>query len=80
MKVFKEIKLRDFDFYDYARQVAVNLSDAELDAIEMQLEETHPDGMNATDINDLFSFGEDTVAQMLGYDDWEHLWRKKNEE
>ena len=73
MKIIKEDSLRNFDFWSGARDRVKYLSDEDFDQIEETLEEIYPDGMTETEINDLFWFDEDTIAEWLGYSDWEEL-------
>ena len=73
MKIIKEDSLRNFDFWSDARDRVKYLSDEDFDQIEETLEEIYPDGMTETEINDLFWFDEDTIAEWLGYSDWEEL-------
>ena len=73
MKIIKEDSLRNFDFWSGARDRVKYLSDEDFDQIEETLEEIYPDGMTETEINDLFWFDEDTIAEWLGYSYWEEL-------
>ena len=73
MKIYKDEALRHFEFWSGARDRAMELSSEELDRIEAELEVAYPDGMDETKINDLFWFEEDTIAEWLGYECWEHL-------
>ena len=40
----------------------------------------YPDGMTDTQVNDLFWFEEDFIAQILGYRNWEELEEDEEEE
>lgn len=73
MKVYKEIPLSDFDFWSGAYATAYVLTEKEFDIIEAELESPYPDGMDETAINDIFWFEQDWIAEMLGYECWEHL-------
>lgn len=73
MKIYKEESLRDFEFWSGARDRAKVLTEDQFDIIENSLEELYPDGMSETEINDLFWFEEDWIAEMLGYADFEEL-------
>lgn len=44
-----------------------------LDAIENIIEDMYPDGADETTINDLFWFEDDTIAEWLGYNDFEEI-------
>ena len=80
MKIYKEESLRHFDFWSGAKYTVNHLTDEELDQIEAMLEELYPDGMDETDINDFFWFEEDTIAEWLGYEDFEELMHRDDEE
>ena len=71
MRVTKEIKLRDFEFWAGAKQIADWMSPFELDEIEEHVEALYPQGMSETEINDLFWFDNDWIAELLGFADWE---------
>lgn len=71
MKMATEKSLRDFQFWSGAKDRAEKLSGSQLDEIEEQLEELYPEGMDETQINDLFWFDFDTVAEWLGYENEE---------
>lgn len=80
MKIYTEKSLTDFEFWSGARQTAELLTDEELDTIETMLEEIYPDGMDETEINDFFWFEDDTIADWLGYDDFETLYKERKKE
>lgn len=73
MKIYSEESLRHFEFWSGAKDRALELSMEELDRIESELESLYPDGMEDTQINDIFWFEEDWIAEMLDYECWEHL-------
>ena len=80
MKIYAEKSLRDFDFWSGARDTVKYLTDDELDQIEAILEDCNPDGMDETEINDFFWFEDDTIADWLGYGDFEELMHRDDEE
>jgi hypothetical protein len=72
MKIYKETSLQDFEFWSGAKDTAEVLTDEQLDHVESCLEETAPeDGYSEVDINDIFWFERDRIAEMLGFDSWE---------
>ena len=74
MKIYSEKSLAtNFEFWSGAVQTVNELTTRELNTIEQTLEELYPDGMSETEVNDLFWFEEDTIAEWLGYECWEHL-------
>ena len=69
MKVYKEMNLRDFEFWSGAKSNAETLTDEQLDMVESILEDAFPDGMDVTQINDIFWFDFDTIREWLGIED-----------
>ena len=80
MELKHDVPLRHFEFWSGAEQRARHLSLEQLDRIEFELEMLYPDCMTDTDVNDLFWFEEDFIAQLLGYEDWEALEADEDEE
>lgn len=80
MKITKEISLRNFEGWSGAVETLNTLTDDQKDALEAILEELNPDGMDETDLNDFLWFENDTIAEWLGFDDWEDLEREDSEE
>lgn len=78
MKVTKELSLSNFDFWGGAKERAEMLTTDELNSIECMIEDLYPDGVDATQINDIFWFDFDWIAQMLGYEDEEDFYNKRN--
>ena len=66
MKLYKEESISNFDFWSGAADNASKLTDKELDQVESVLEELYPDGMSATELNDLFWFDFETVLEWIG--------------
>jgi hypothetical protein len=73
MKIYTEQSLRDFDFWSGAADTRQYLTDDEMDTIESILEDLYPNGMDETDINDLFWFEADMIAEWLGYNSFEDI-------
>ena len=71
MKVYKEMNLRDFEFWSRAKDNAETLTTEQLDMVESILEDAYPDGMSDTQINDFFWFEFDTIREWLGIEDEE---------
>lgn len=80
MKVFTEVSLTDFNFWSGAKDTVKYLTDDELEQIEAILEDVYPDGMDETQINDIFWFEDDWIAEMLGYENFEALMHRDDEE
>lgn len=73
MKIYTEQSLSNFEFWSGAKDTVKYLNDDDFDTIEAMLDEVYPEGMDETTINDFFWFDEDTIAEWLGYSDFEEL-------
>ncbi len=73
MKIFKEDRLSNFNFWSGAKDTVKYLTDEEVDTIGELLKDVFPDGMTETQINDFFWFEEDTIAEWLGHSDFEEI-------
>lgn len=79
MKLYVEESLRNFQFWSGAKDTVDDLTCEDLDTIESMLEDVSDDWSD-TEINDFFWFERDTIAQWLGYDDYEDMLRERNGE
>ena len=68
MRIQTEQNLTAFNFWSGAKDNASYLTYTELKDLEYQLEDLFPDGMNETQLNDLFWFEFDTVCEWIGLD------------
>lgn len=73
MKYTVDESLREFQFWSGAKETAKKLTAEQLDQIESILEDCYPDGITDTQINDIFWFDQDWIAEQLGFRSWEHL-------
>lgn len=73
MLIHCEISLRDFQFWAGGADNANCLTYKQLDTIEEILSDIYPEGIDETQLNDLMWFDEDTIAEWLGYTDFEEL-------
>ncbi len=80
MKIYSETSLSGFEFWSGAADRTKYLTDNDFDTIESILEELYPEGADETTINDLFWFEEDTIAEWLGYSDFEELIEDRTDE
>lgn len=80
MKIYTEESLKNFEFWSGAKDTVKYLTDDELDTMESILEDCYPDGMSDTQINDLFWFEEDWIAEMLGYNDFEEIMHRDDDD
>ena len=71
MKIYSEKSLRNFEFWSGAKENANELTGAQLDEVETILEDLYPEGMEETQINDLFRFDFDTIKEWLSITDEE---------
>ena len=63
MKIYSETSLRNFEFWSGAVSRAEVLTYDQMNQVEAILEDLYPDGIEDTEINDLFWFDEDTIAE-----------------
>ena len=80
LKVYKEVDLTTFDFWSGARDTVSYLTDDELRQLESILEEAYPEGLDETQLNDIFWFEDDWIAELLGYNSFEEIMERDNEE
>ena len=67
MKVYKEISLRDFEFWAGATDTAEKIDLAgKWDELEELLEEVYTEGIGETKLNDLLWFEDEWIFTMLG--------------
>lgn len=78
MKITKEVNTRyDFEFWSGAADTVEYLTDSEIEVIFSMLEDCCPDGMTETEVNDFFGFERDTIAEWLGYDDFDQIMKRE---
>lgn len=68
------INLKDFPFWGGARDITQFLTEVDFQKIEVCLEEDMAmtgEIYTQTEINDIFQFEPDLIAQILGYEDYE---------
>lgn len=75
MKIYKEISLKDFEFWSGARDFREKLTDEEMDIIESCLEDDEHQ-YSETEINDIFWFDQETVAEWLDTTE-EEIWARE---
>lgn len=73
MKYVCEDSLDNFKFWSGGKDTADALTCEELETVEPLLEDTFCEIPTDTEINDFFWFARDTIAEWLGYTDWEDL-------
>lgn len=70
-----EKPLSQFEFWSGAKQRTDHLTIEQLDRLDDLLSEVLGENPTDTEINDLFWFEEDFIAQLLGFDSWKALER-----
>lgn len=79
MKIYKDYYLRDFNFWGGAKDNVKYLTKDDFTVVELELEEMYPDGIEETELNDLFRFDMDEVSKILGFDDFDNLKKIREE-
>ena len=78
MRFYKEESLTNFEFWSGAKDTIKYLTHDELNTIESILEDNETE-MSETDINDFFWFEDDTIAEWLGYENFEELMKREED-
>ena len=76
MRIYREMPLTEFDFWAGGKDTVEELTDSELEQIEQILEEIYPEGMSEFEINDIFWFERDLIAEWLGYKDFDEIMER----
>lgn len=79
MKIYTETRLSSFEFWSGARDTVKYLTSDELEEIEAIFEEMYPDGIDQTQVNDIFWFDDDWIAEMLGYSCFEEIMEERKD-
>lgn len=66
LKIIADDCLKDFEFWSGAKDLASQLEYGEFDALEDILEDLYPDGIEDTQLNDLFWFEPKFVCELIG--------------
>lgn len=94
MTIYKEISLSEFEAWSgaqYTIEVLEKLEEATGESVFDTLESILDDcgeGMDETKVNDFLWFEDETIAEWLGFESWEHLeavangedWEEEEEE
>lgn len=67
MKITSEINLSDFKFWSGAEDNAEMLTNTQLDEIGNILEEDYPNGIDETELNDMFWFNFRYVCSLIDF-------------
>lgn len=71
------VSLRDFNFWSGAVSTRNLLTGDELDLIEEILADAYPDGLEEMELNDIFWFDDDFIAECIGYKDGNEMWEDR---
>ena len=72
MKIYSETNVQYFGFWSGAKDTAKKIDEAGAwDTIEYVLDELYPDGIDETELNDLFWFEPETVLEWAGIEEEE---------
>jgi hypothetical protein len=80
MIIKSEMTLYDFCFWGGAVSHVSDMTHAQISAVEDELDSMYPDGMTEYDINDIFWFEPDFLAQCNGFDTWDEMMEFNNDE
>jgi hypothetical protein len=79
MKIYTEISVCNFEFWSGAKDTVKYLTTSELEEIEAILEEIYPEGMSETELNDIFWFDDDQIAEWLGYSCFDEIMEERKD-
>ena len=76
MKIYREIPLTQFEFWAGAKDTVKYLTEFELEEIESILEDLCWEGLSEEQLNDIFWFERDLIAEWLGYKDFDEIMER----
>ena len=80
MQIYYELDLPSFKAWSGAEDTIRVLTYEQIRQLEDELSDVYPEGLEETALNDVLWFERDWIAELLGFDDWEHLERVNNGE
>lgn len=81
MLISERISLSDFNFWNGAKRTAEWLTADDFDIIDENLSEIYMGRtVSRTDVNNFFWFEDDTIAEWLGYSDFDDLMANRKAE
>jgi hypothetical protein len=66
MKITTETTLNNFEFWSGAKDNAAMLTFEQLEQVENELEALYPEGIDETELNDIFWFDFGYVCELIG--------------
>ena len=76
MRIYRDIPLTEFEFWVGAKDTIKYLTDYELEQLEQILEDLCPEGLSEEQLNDIFWFERDLIAEWLGYKDFDEIMER----
>ncbi len=73
MKIIEEKDLINFKFWGPAKDFADKLKYEEFDRLQEYIEDIYPEGLTATELNDIFAYDREGLLECLGYEDEEEI-------
>lgn len=73
MKIITDKTLFYFEAWGEGKVTLDNLSYDQCEIVENIIDECYPDGIDETALNDFLAYDKDTIADWLGYQDWQDL-------
>ena len=77
MKIYRDIPLTQFEFWAGGKDTVKHLTDSELEQIEQILEDFYSEGLSEWELNDIFWFERDLIAEWLGYENFDEIIERK---
>ena len=71
----KDISLSNFDAWSGGRDTLNDLTAEQCETVERYLEDLYPDGIDETELNDFLWFERDTIAEWLGFKNYDALMK-----
>ncbi len=80
MKIICETSLENFEAWSGGKDTMNDLSHSDCERLEKHIEELYPDGITDTQLNDFLWFERDTIADLLGYRNYEALTQQDDDD
>lgn len=80
MKIICEKSLENFEAWSGGKDTMDDLSHSDCERLEQHIDELYPDGITDTQLNDFLWFERDTIADLLGYRNYEALAEQDDED
>ena len=73
IKLCNEVSLSEFNTWAGATDTVEHLTNSELETLTQIIADAFPEGMTDTELNDFLWFERDTIAEWLGYNDFDEI-------